>query len=216
MILPEEQELYPLGYRDDGYVNNVGAYSFGFTYGRAISDRFLIGGNIRLAGQNLGQTRINDDAVKNNDATKLVFDAGVKYYTGFKSFRFGMAIRNFSSNIKREEISEQLPLLFTMGLALDLFDIIAPNFVEENSLTLAVDFLHPNNFTERVCFGLEYKFWDAVALRGGYQANQDLASWSMGMGLSQTIGKSQLEFDFSYSNFDIFQNVNRFSIGIQF
>ncbi|MBD3291157.1 PorV/PorQ family protein, partial [candidate division KSB1 bacterium] len=140
-----EQSLYPRGYIDNGTVSNVGAYSAGISYALAVSTKFLIGGNIRLVGQNLGQNYFPNGEVIDNNATKLVFDAGVKYYTGFKSFRFGMAIRNFSSNLKREEISEQLPLLFTMGAAMDIFDVVAPSYSEDNSLTLAIDFQHPNN-----------------------------------------------------------------------
>ncbi|UCE06337.1 MAG: PorV/PorQ family protein, partial [bacterium] len=208
--------LYPRGYIDNGNVSNVGAYSAGLSYGLAVSTQFFIGGNVRLAGQNLGQNVVTNGNLKDNNATKLVFDAGVKYYTGFKSFRFGMAIRNFSSNIKREEISEQLPLLFTMGMAIDLFDLVTPKHSEDNSLTLAIDFLHPNNYSERVNFGLEYKLYRKIAMRGGYQTNQDIASWSVGVGLNSTIGNYDIEFDYSYSNFDIFDGVNRFSMGIAF
>ncbi len=127
-----------------------------------------------------------------------------------------MAIRNFSSSIKREEISEQLPILFTMGMAIDLFDFFSAIDSKDNSLTLAIDFLHPNNYSERVNFGLEYQLWERIALRGGYQTNQDLASWSVGAGLKQTIGSNLFEFDYSYSRIEIFDAVTRLSIGIAF
>ncbi len=216
LIDPSEQAQYPLGYKDNGAVNNVGAYSFGLAYGKAVSQQFLIGGNVRLVGQNLGENIFFSSDLKKNNATKLVFDAGVKYYTGFKSFCFGMAIRNFSSSIKREEISEQLPILFTMGMAIDLFDFFSAIDSKDNSLTLAIDFLHPNNYSERVNFGLEYQLWERIALRGGYQTNQDLASWSVGAGLKQTIGSNLFEFDYSYSRIEIFDAVTRLSIGIAF
>ncbi|HPG38909.1 MAG TPA: PorV/PorQ family protein [bacterium] len=215
LLAPGESGLYPIGFKDTGEVSNVGAYSFGLTYGRAISSQFFIAGNMRLAGQNLGRSMVAT-GMKDNNATKLVFDAGVKYYTGLKSFRFGMAIRNFSSNIKREEIEEQLPLLFTMGVAMNIMDVIDPAHAADNSLLLAVDFLHPNNYSERMNIGLEYKILGCIALRGGYQTNRDLASWSAGLGLNTTIGKNNIEFDYSYSAFDIFDEVNRFAIGIAF
>jgi hypothetical protein len=171
---------------------------------------------MRLVGQNLGQNFFTNGTVKDNNATKLVFDAGVKYYTGFKSFRFGMAIRNFSSSLKREEISEPLPLLFTMGIAMDILDVISPALSGDNSFTLAIDFQHPNNFSERVSYGAEYMFWDKIAVRGGYITNHDLASWSVGAGFNSTIGNNDIEFDYSYSNVKIFDGVNRFSIGFAF
>ncbi|MFH1213988.1 MAG: PorV/PorQ family protein, partial [Candidatus Neomarinimicrobiota bacterium] len=119
LLLNTEKDQYLQGYIDLGKIDNVGAFACGLTYGRAISTQFLIGGDVRIVGQNLGQTQL-DNGLKNNNAVKAVFDAGVKYNTGFHGFRFGMSIRNFSSNIKREELEEQLPLLFTMGMAIDL------------------------------------------------------------------------------------------------
>jgi hypothetical protein len=215
LLSAADKDLYPAGYIDLGNVDNVGAYAFGLTYGRAISTQFLIGGSVRLVGQNLGQSQMAD-GLKDNNAVKLAFDAGVKYLTDFKSFRFAMSIRNFSSNIKREEIDEQLPLLFTMGVAMDLLDVIAPPFSQNNSLNLAVDFQHPNNYSERINYGLEYLLFDQFAIRAGYQTNQDLASWSLGLGINANIIGSTVQFDYSYSDFDLFDGVNRFSIGIAF
>jgi hypothetical protein len=211
-----ESALYPEGYKDTGVAGNVGAWSIGLTYGRAISTQFLIAGTARLAGQNLGATLLSGGVLQENKATKLVFDAGVKYYTGLRSFRFGMAIRNFSSNIKREEINEQLPLTFTMGAALDLLDLFPAHRPNNQELTLAIDFVHPNNFSERVNVGLECLFMKRMALRAGYQGNQDLASWSAGFGLHTPLGQSDLLIDYSYSWFDIFDAVNRFSLGMAF
>jgi len=210
-----EEFLYPEGYKDLGQVKNVGAYSIGLTYGRAISTQFLIGGNMRLAGQNLGQNVLESGKV-NNNAYRLVFDAGVKYYTGLRSFCFGMAIRNFSSNVRRERIYEQLPLLFTMGAALDLFEVIKPSRDRSSALTAAVDFLHPNNYSERINLGLEYLVLGTFALRAGYQTNRDVASWSAGIGVNSSISGYKVVFDYSYSNFDVFDGVNRLSIGFAF
>lgn len=216
LISSSEQAMYPRGYKDNGPINSVGACVFGLSYGRAISDRFLIGGNVRYAGQNLGESLVAGAQTVQNRATKLVFDAGVKYYTGLKSFRFGMAIRNFSSNLKREEISEPLPLLFTMGMAFDLLDFLNPDHEQSSGLLVAIDFQHPNNYTERLNFGLEYTIWNLLSLRGGYQTKQDIASWSTGIGLRAKVGQKTVSFDYAYSNFEIFQYVNRFSIGVGF
>jgi len=101
-----------LGYIDNGTLSNVGAYSFGLSYAKAISEEFSIGGNIRIAGQNLGSNTFVDGTTTKNDASKLVFDAGVMYYTGYKGFRFGMAIRNFLQilSVKKFMNSFRLPL----------------------------------------------------------------------------------------------------------
>ncbi|MBN2279473.1 MAG: PorV/PorQ family protein [Candidatus Marinimicrobia bacterium] len=215
LLTPGEEEIYPAGYKDLGELSNVGAYSFGLSYGKAISTQFMIGGNLRMAGQNLGQNMLESGKV-NNNAAKFVMDAGVKYYTGLRSFQFGMSIRNFSSNIKRERIYEQLPLTFAMGMAVDLFELVSPGAVESGDLLLAVDFSHPNNYSERMNVGLEYLFMGHLAVRGGYQFNQDIASWSAGFGLNGNFGGKGVDFDYSYSAFDSFDGVNRFAIGLKF
>jgi hypothetical protein len=216
LINPGEQNLYPLGYIDNGVLSNISAMAVGLSYAKAINSQFLIGGNIKIATQNLGENITNGNEIKKNNAAKLVFDAGVKYYTGYRSFRFGMAIRNFSSNIKREEIEEQLPLTFTMGVAIDLLNAITGDPIKDNSFTLAVDFLHQNSYSERVNIGAEYQFMGMISLRAGYQTNRDLASWSLGIGVSQNIFDKFIRIDYSYSKFDLFNGVNRFGIGVQF
>lgn len=216
LLDPSESALYPQGYKDLGLADNVGAWSVGLTYGRAISTQFFIAANVRLVGQNLGSTALSAGDLKQNNAAKLVFDAGVKYYTGLKSFRFAMAIRNFSSNIKREEIDEQLPITFTMGLAVNLFDFFLVDAAKQAALTLATDFVHFNNYTERIYMGMEYSWLNKIALRCGYQTNHDIASWSVGVGLHALLGENQISFDYSYSAFAVFDAVHRFSLGVGF
>lgn len=204
------------GYIDNGPLNNVGAYSIGLSYAKYVNTQFLVGGNMRFVGQNLGtNTFINGVTIKNN-ATKLAFDFGVKYYTLFNDFRFGMTIRNFSSDIKREQYSEQLPLTFTMGAAIDLLDFINKNHPKSTSLTYAMDFIHPNNHSEELDMGLEYKFLGMLALRGGYQTNRDLQSWSLGVGLNTDVAGNNVEVNYSYSKMQIFNGVNRFSVIMSF
>ncbi len=215
LVSPGESGNYPLGYKDNGNLSNVGAYSVGLSYAKAISEAFSIGGNIKIAGQNLGESNFGT-SVKQNNAAKLVFDAGVSYATGYKGFTFGMSIRNFSTSLKREEIDEQLPLLFSLGAALNLMDVIDEEYAESNSVLLAVDFLHPNNYSERVNMGLEYKFQQMIAVRLGYQTNRDVASWSAGLGFNSSISDYDFGVGYSYSKFDFFDNVQRISLNFSF
>lgn len=213
LIYTSDIERYPAGYIDNGPVGNVGAYAIGLSYAKAISEEFSIGVNFKLAGQNLGRNLLNG-GLKDNDATKFVFDAGVKYNTGYKGFVFGMSLRNFSSNIKREEVEESLPLLFSFGAAINLMKFVSSD--PESDLLFSLDFLHPNNYSERVNLGLEYKFLDMISLRGGYQTNRDLASWSGGIGFNTSISSYDLDVNYSYSKFKYFDSVNRVSLIFSF
>jgi len=203
------------GYVDNGLMENVGAYAFGVTFARYVNTQFLMGGSVRLAGQNLGESVV-ETGTKTNSAQKLVFDFGLKYYPGFESFRFGMSIRNFGTAVKYEEITAQLPLVFALGAAVDLMDFINPDHSPGNTLVLASDFSHPNNYTERVNVGLEYKFMNLVMLRGGYQSNLDFGGVSAGFGLSPSLAGKDIEINYSFSQFETFDNVNRFSMFMSF
>ncbi len=214
-LLSASSQTQDVAYEDMGDMNNVGAYSFGLSYARALSKEFSIGGTVRYTGQNLGESWLAAGK-KENSASVLVFDVGVKYYTGFRSFRFGMAFRNFSAQVKREQIEEQLPLTFTIGVAMDMFDLVDPGHSKESSMTLGVDFLHSNNYSERVNMGLEYTLMGMFALRGGYQTNRDVGSWSAGLGFFTSVEDYLLRFDYSYSQMKYFNGVNRFSLGFSF
>lgn len=210
LISASEIFTYPHGYKETGDFS-AGASSVGLTYGRAISHQFLVGGNVRFVNQNLGESLLAE-GLKKNDISKMAFDAGVKYYTYERNFWFGMSIRNFSSNIQREVITEQMPLQFTLGLAANVFQLFLPSLAENNNLLVSIDFQHPNNYTERTSLGLEYKIRNILAFRGGYYSNHDLASWSMGIGLQADLAGKPIQFDYSYSNMAVFDGVNRFSI----
>jgi len=214
-LLSMSSQTQDVAYEDMGDMAHVGAYSFGFSYARALSQEFSIGGTVRYTGQNLGESMLAT-GLKENSASVLVFDVGVKYYTGFRSFRFGMAFRNFSAQVKHEQIEEQLPLTFTLGVAMDMFDLLDPGHSKESSMTLGVDFLHSNNYSERVNMGLEFITLGMIALRGGFQTNRDVASWSAGVGVFTSIEEYDVRFDYSYSQMQYFNGVNRFSLGFSF
>lgn len=205
------------GYVEDGEMQNVGAYSFGLSYAKAISEKFSIGGTMKYVGQNLGQNDFSNGVSKKNDMAKLAFDAGIKFNTGFKDFIFGMAIRNFASNVKRELDDEQLPLTFTMGGAISIMEFINPEIIKDQNITLAVDYLHSNSYSERVNLGVEYKYMNMISLRAGYQTNRDIMSWSAGVGFNTSIAGNLVEANYSFSKIDsFFSNVSRLSIGFSF
>lgn len=209
--------INPLGgYIDNGPVSNVGAYSVGLTYAKYINTQFLFGGSIRFVGQNLGENTFYNGQSMKNDATKLAFDLGVKYYTLWNDFRFGMSFRNFSSDLTRNVYPEQLPVSFTMGAAIDLLGFVEKDHDKSTALTFAADFLHTENYSERFNLGLEYKFLGMIAIRGGYQTNRDLQSWSAGLGVNTTLSGNEIQINYSYSKMQIFNGVNRLSLVMSF
>ena len=203
---------------DKGFIEtgnlDVAAYAVGVTYARALTDKFSIGGQVKYAYQHLGQSLLSDGKTVANKVSGLAYDFGTIFYPGFKSFRFGMSIRNFSQQFKYEKHGFQLPLTFAIGVAMNLLDFV--DNAGDNTLLLAIDALHPRDYTERIHFGLEYAFKDMFFFRGGYKMNYDEESFSAGIGFQQHIFGNSIKLGYSFSDGGVFDAINRISFGITF
>jgi len=195
------------------------ALALGVGYAKALSDKFSVGGQIKSAYQYLGKSIIPDSdttqALMKNTADAIAFDFGTIYHTGWKSFTFGMSVRNFSQEIKFQTEGFQLPLLFTIGASMNLFDLFLTE-LRSQSLYLSVDALHPRSFSERLNIGLEYSLMDMLVIRTGYLMNYDERGFSGGIGVQKTIGPLFFGIDYAYTPFGVFDNVQRMSLYIAF
>ena len=200
----------------------VNEFAFGISYARRISDQFVVGANVRYAEQDLGVVTIfnevqgtNEDV--GNSVDNFILDFGTMYYTGFKDLRFGMSIRNFSNQSDYFDQRFELPLNFDFGVAMDLLQLAAePN--DNSALTLALDWQHPRDFSERLHAGMEYGFMDMFFVRTGYKFNYDEEGFTAGVGVDVPIGAAgALRADYAYSDFgDFFDAVNRITVGFKF
>ncbi len=195
------------------------AYAVGIGYAKELTDRFSVGGQVKYAYQNLGQSYVpvytETDTILNVKDYKLgtlAFDFGTQYKTGFKSLIFGMSVRNFSQEIKYEKEGFQLPLTFKMGISFDLFQFV-PNVIPgSNSLLISIDAAHPRSYPEYMEVGAEYTFMNMLILRAGYATNQDLYKYAFGFG----VRKFGLALDYSYTPYSVFNNISRFSVRFAF
>lgn len=207
----------PQGYDDTG-IFSLNALAIGVGYAKQLTDRFSIGGQIRWVHQDLGESiiakntftdttgaRFADAANVSNELSPLVFDFGTQFRTGLKSLVFGMSIRNFSAEYKYAEEGIQAPLVFTLGISMNVLD-----FIEElpfdQSLYISVDASHHRDHPEQVKVGLDYKVMKVLSLRGGYTSSTfEQGGFSFGVGISQF----GFEFDYSYTPFGVFDKVQR-------
>ncbi len=201
---------------DAGFKNltdavDVGAYAVGVGYGRQLTNKFSIGGQIKWAAQKLGSSLQETGEYEENSVSGLAYDFGTIFYPGYKSLRIGMAIRNYSAQFEYEEESFQLPLTFTIGVAMDLLDFMGEH---ENALLLSVDAVHPRDYTERLNIGAEFLLMDMFAVRAGYRYNYDEEALTLGAGLNYTLSGLNVKIDYAYCPLSNFDTVNRFSIGI--
>lgn len=202
---------------DQGYITtgnlSVGAYDIGLSYARNISEQFSVGGTVKYLYQHLGSNTLPGGNIKKNEISGFGFDFGTIFYPGVKSFRFGLSINNFAKSFRYEQESFALPLTFTIGVAMNVFDLIN---IDNQSLLLAIDAIHPNDFSERLKFGAEYTFMNMFIGRVGYVSNNDIEGISAGIGVKYNVAGLNLKVDYSYSDMKYFDGVNRFSLGFTF
>jgi hypothetical protein len=204
----------PEGYQDIGIIKPT-ALGIGLGYAKALSDRFSVGGQVRWVRQDLGESSIpvsitaSDTTTEKvtNELNPLAFDFGTLFKTGIKSLTFGMSVRNFSKEIKYAEEGFQLPLVFAMGISMnmmDLFEIGGP----EQSLYLSVDATHYRSHAEQLIVGVDYTLMKFLSIRGGYVSSNDEDGLNFGFGVSHF----GLTIDYAYAPFGVFDNVQRMTV----
>ncbi len=211
------------GYRDIEAWPSPSAYVIGVGYGRALSNQFSIGGQVKYAHQSLGQsivpvykTVVDASGTARQDTTlelrdysvgTLAFDFGTLYKTGLKSLVFGVAITNFAPEIKYERESFQLPLSFKIGISMNLLDLV-PGIGEDHSFHASLDAVHPRSYQEYLNIGGEYVFSKTIALRVGYITQHQDYGLTVGLGVQ----KAGIAVDYSFMPHKIFNNIQRFSV----
>lgn len=201
---------------DLGYVDTdifeLTSMAIGMGYAKQLTDRFSVGGQVRWVRQDLGASMIpvisteQDTSMKqvDNALTPLAFDFGTQFRTGFKSLVFGMSVRNFSKEIKYVEEGFQLPLVFNLGISMNLLDFMEGAPLDQ-TLYFSIDASHYRDHPEQIKLGLDYQILNVLSLRSGYISNNDESGFSMGLGVSY-LG---LAFDYSYTPFGVFDKVQR-------
>lgn len=212
--------------RDQGFIDQ-GTFSpteiaVGVSYARQITSQFYIGGNLRIAEQDLGSVEVINaftGGTENvgNSLSTVIFDFGTVYYPGFRDLRFGVSFRNFSNQNDYFDQRFELPLTLDFGMAMDLLRLNGDSN-ENSELTLAVDWVHPRDFEERLHVGLEYGFSELLYLRSGYKFNYDEEGFTAGLGLRFLADAGfGVKADYAYSAFgEFFGSVNRFTVSILF
>lgn len=211
------------GYRNLDDWPSPNAYVIGVGYGRALSDQFSVGGQVKYAHQDLGQsivpvytTVLNPSGGTRQDTTEelrdysvgtLAFDFGTLYKTGLKSLAFGVSIRNFAQEISYERENFQLPLSFKIGISMNMMDLV-PGIGEDHSFFVALDAVHPRSYQEYLSIGGEYVFINTIAMRIGYVTQHVDYDLTAGIGLQ----KAGIAVDYSFMPHRIFNTIHRLSL----
>jgi len=207
----EESAQY--GYIDEGKFSPTDL-AIGLAYSKKVSSQFSFGGQIRYLYENYGSNKTisitGTETNTDNILSALSFDFGTLYYPGIESLALSMTVQHFSTDLKYEQEAFSTPLTFKIGVSMNLLDFYDNQ--SQSRLTLAIDAIHPRDYTERINIGMECDYLGLFRIRGGYRMNYDEGNFTAGVGIRYSISNTLgMRMDVSY----IMTNKNRFSWPLQ-
>jgi hypothetical protein len=187
--------------------------SLGLLYSRQITNALQVGGSIHYVEE------LIDDATMSTWS----LDIGTMYWTGIGSLRISMLGRNFGADGEFNEYSGRqavapakvrLPMQFILGSAYDVIDIKGNG---SQRLTIAGEYVKPNDGPDKYRLGAEYFAFSNIYLRGGYKFNYDEETYTLGFGIEYGVAEAVvLKADYAYANLGRFQPAQIFTIGLNF
>ncbi|MBN2279234.1 MAG: PorV/PorQ family protein [Candidatus Marinimicrobia bacterium] len=203
--------------------------AIGLSYARLLTDRFSLGGSLKYI----------QSSIWHETAKSMAVDIGLLFKTQLDGLQIGIAISNYGTDAQwdgsdlyqkidldpdalgnNETLTAKmktekwaLPLFFRLGLA------YSKDLGKMSKITLATDAFVPSDNEEQLNFGLEWLFFDQFALRAGYKGlgyNDSQEGLTLGGGLKIKVSNLGLMLDYSYQEFEYFDNVQTFGIGIYF
>jgi long-subunit fatty acid transport protein len=189
-------------------------FSFGdiavaVTYSRKMTEQFSFGGTVKYIEETLDKLKMRG----------VMIDLGTLYWTGLGSTRFAVAVTNFGNNLapdgevvlvgkrkKSEWQSFSPPTMFRIGFAFE------PYQDDMHQVTASIQLNHPNDNSENISTGMEYKFKNLFFVRAGYKYNVEEQNYSFGAGVNLPLSIADVSFDYAYANFTKLGSAHRFSI----
>ncbi|MCF7740197.1 MAG: PorV/PorQ family protein [Candidatus Marinimicrobia bacterium] len=217
-------------------------YCFSFSYSRKLAQWFAFGATGKYI----------TSQIWHETASAIAIDLGVLVNTNFFAFsgqeedalKIGMSISNYGTKMKYSgmdlvypidiapnengnyedtpgeyKLSEwELPLIFRFGMS---FNPISTRY---HRLTVAADALHPNNNSEYVNIGSQYRLQipgtGSFFLRSGYKGvfmTESEYGLTYGGGLAlNLIGNYVVKVDYAFRDLGILGNTNTYTIELQF
>jgi hypothetical protein len=212
------------------------SYLAGVTYANKLTDKFSFGITAKYAYESLydqsgtavqigaNGNAVNSYSVETNRGV-ILFDAGFRYNTGFKTVQIAACTQNFGPDVNYSSdyqvTSYPAPLTFRLGIAGDL---IGKNslFMEDanNRLGLMFDLFLTNDADQQEHIGIEYEFANMFSVRAGYKVNYATEGLTFGAGVHQSIGSVKFSVDYGFGAMDALisdysGNVHRISLGVE-
>lgn len=176
---------------------NANALALSACYSRQLTDRFSFGVALKYV----------NEKIDIYNASNVLLDGGILYYTGFGSFRVAAAIQNFGTESFYRSDRFRMPTMFKLGAAMEVYG----SYEEDYRVTVVAEAIHPNDNNERINIGLETAYQNMVTLRGGYKFFYDEETYSLGIGINPKL-PVPVTADFAYVDYGRLGNILRFTI----
>ncbi|MEM0963106.1 MAG: PorV/PorQ family protein, partial [Bacteroidota bacterium] len=213
-----------------GETFSAGSYAISLGYGRQLTDRFSLGGTVKVIREQIA----------NSGATGVAFDVGTLFVTPFQGVRLGASISNFGPKMaidgsdlnipfdpqpgqsgnngsipgRIDTDAFDLPLTMRVGLATEVYEQAGTR------VTVAVDALSPSAAGQHINVGAEVGLLGGlVQARGGFQElfmDESTRSFTLGGGLRYGFGSLNLAADYAYESTEFFDGVHRLAVGLRF
>ncbi len=130
----------------------------GVSYGQRLTQNFSVGVTFKYLNEQLAD----------KSASGWGADVGTFYSTGWKRINIGMVIHNFGPDMDFENSPFPLPISFRFGASIVAIQSSASN---PYKLTIAGEFVHPNDNLEVYIVGAEFQVSNMLCFRAGKRMN---------------------------------------------
>jgi hypothetical protein len=154
---------------------SAGYGAFSLSYGRQVGKNFRVGVTGKYINEQLDTYSANGYAA----------DAGFQLELGNGDVQLGAAVRNIGQMNELSNEATKLPTTIQGGVTLYPFRVVTKSG-NETMLSTRVSAEMSRNIVDektQLHFGLASKVLDIITLRGGYITNDELRSYSLGLGL---------------------------------
>jgi hypothetical protein len=176
---------------------DASSIAVGLSYSKQLTDKFSFGVTLKYV----------QEKIDVYDATNVLFDGGVIYYTGLQSLRIAASIQHFGVDSKFINDEFKMPAMLRLGAAMEVLG----SYESEYRLTVICEALHYTDNDERVNLGAELGWKNLLVLRGGYKFFYDEESFSFGVGITPNFGLP-ITFDYAFADYGRLGNISRFTV----
>ena len=218
--VPPVLETTYTGFRDTGS-GNYDYQDLALQVSWAREFRLTLGATAKVINQNIDEL----------SATAAAVDFGAIYRVGYRGARIGARINNLGDDLKFFKVAAPLPLLFSIGSAVDLVDND-----QGLKVTLLADATKPQDSEQLLFTAAEAEYRDFLKLRGGYKFNYSNETdekvdevtgsrfsaprteegFTLGLGVLLPYGGYDAVVDYAFTEFGILDNVHRISLQFEF